>query len=128
MTDRSGNVYENKGLVFHSPMESGNVIENKDSYQLRSGILLKTQHVSGKSPSRSVWHDGPSRFRRPCASGSRVGPGLAPGLAALSRRAMAGGEAALHSNWDSTGQADGIAADSWYHDYPRSNERGAPWT
>jgi len=78
MTDRSGNVYENKGLVFHSPMESGNVIENKDSYQLRAGILLKTQHVSCNSPSRSVRHDGPSRFRRPCASGSRVGPGLAP--------------------------------------------------
>ena len=46
MTERRRNVYENKGPVFHSPMESGNVIENKDSYALKAGMLLKTQVVS----------------------------------------------------------------------------------
>ena len=49
MTERRRNVYENKGPVFHSPMESGNVIENKDSYAFKVGMLLKTQHVSLKS-------------------------------------------------------------------------------
>ena len=29
LRDRRGNVYENKGSVFHSPAQSGNVIENK---------------------------------------------------------------------------------------------------
>ena len=36
-----GNVYENKGPAFSSPFRSGNVIENKDSYALKPGILLK---------------------------------------------------------------------------------------
>jgi len=31
--DRRGNVYENKGSAFHRPGQSGNVIENKDSYE-----------------------------------------------------------------------------------------------
>jgi hypothetical protein len=45
----SGNVYENKGSVFHRRERSGNVIENKDSYALKAGMLLKTQHVSLES-------------------------------------------------------------------------------
>jgi hypothetical protein len=28
VSERSGNIYENKGPAFHSPMESGNVFEN----------------------------------------------------------------------------------------------------
>jgi hypothetical protein len=46
MKERSRNVYENKGLSSHSPMESGNFIENKDSYALKASMLLKTQYVS----------------------------------------------------------------------------------
>jgi hypothetical protein len=65
MNERSWNVYENKGSVFNSLMESGNVVENKDSYALKAGILLKTQHVSRKSTSHSAWRDVPSRFRQP---------------------------------------------------------------
>jgi hypothetical protein len=72
MKERSWNVYENKGSVIHSSMESGNVVENKYSYALKAGMLLKTQHVSRKSPFHSAWRDVPSRFRRPCASGSRI--------------------------------------------------------
>jgi hypothetical protein len=52
MNERGGNVYENKGSAFHSPIESWNVVENKDSYALKAGMLLKTQHVSCKSFSR----------------------------------------------------------------------------
>ena len=47
--ERSGNVYENKGSVFHGRERSGNVIENKDSYSLKAGMLLKKQHVSLES-------------------------------------------------------------------------------
>jgi len=45
MNDQRGNLYENKGPVFHRRMRSGNVIENKDSYEFKSGMLLKKQHV-----------------------------------------------------------------------------------
>ena len=45
MNEQSGNLYENKGWVFHRWRQSGNVIENKDGYALQAGILLKTQHV-----------------------------------------------------------------------------------
>ena len=38
---RSTNVYENKGSVIHRPAQGGNVIENKDSYELKAGMLLK---------------------------------------------------------------------------------------
>jgi hypothetical protein len=40
---------ENKGPAFSSPEGSANVIENKGSYALNAGILLKTQVVS-------LWH------------------------------------------------------------------------
>jgi hypothetical protein len=40
-----GNVYENKGPAFHGRQESGNVIENKASYALKAGMLLKIQEI-----------------------------------------------------------------------------------
>jgi hypothetical protein len=43
MNEQSGNLYENKGSVFHGQPRSGNVIENKGSYALKAGMLLKTQ-------------------------------------------------------------------------------------
>jgi hypothetical protein len=39
--DRCGNLYENKGSAFHSPQESGNIIENTGSYEAKAGMLLK---------------------------------------------------------------------------------------
>jgi hypothetical protein len=44
--ERSRNVYENKGSAFHRPRQSGNVIENTDSYALKAGMSLKLQVVS----------------------------------------------------------------------------------
>jgi len=41
-----GNVYENKGSAFNRWRQSANVIENKDSYALKAGMLLKKQAVS----------------------------------------------------------------------------------
>jgi hypothetical protein len=46
MNDRSGKVYENKGPVFRSPGRSWNLIENKDGYALKPGILLKTSMLA----------------------------------------------------------------------------------
>jgi hypothetical protein len=46
MKELSGNVYENKGAVFHSPGHSGNVIENKGACEFKTGMLLKIQVVS----------------------------------------------------------------------------------
>jgi hypothetical protein len=48
MNERRGNVYENKGSVFHKRGQSGNATENKGSYALRAGMLLKTKYVSPK--------------------------------------------------------------------------------
>ena len=44
--EQCGNVYENKGSVFHGTVKSGNVIENKGSYALKAGILLKTSMLT----------------------------------------------------------------------------------
>jgi len=41
VNERSGNVDENKGSAFHRLRQSGNVIENKDSYGPEAGILVK---------------------------------------------------------------------------------------
>ena len=41
MKGQSANVYERKGSVIHRPAQSGNVVENKDSYELKAGMLLK---------------------------------------------------------------------------------------
>jgi hypothetical protein len=49
LNDRSGNVIENKGSVFHSQAQTGNVIENKASYASKAGILLKIKDVGGMS-------------------------------------------------------------------------------
>jgi hypothetical protein len=70
MKERSGNVHENKGPVFHSPVESGNIVENKDSYAFKAGMLLKTQHVSRAVhiPRHLILRGGMGH----CASGDRV--------------------------------------------------------
>ena len=46
MNDRRANVYENKGPAFQGLQKSGNVIENKDSYALKPGMLLKTSMLA----------------------------------------------------------------------------------
>ena len=46
MKERSGNVYENKGPAFSSPAGSWNVAQNKGSYALKAGMLVKLQVVS----------------------------------------------------------------------------------
>jgi hypothetical protein len=46
MKERSGNVYENKGSAFDRREQSWHVIENKSSYSLKTGLLLKRQVVS----------------------------------------------------------------------------------
>jgi hypothetical protein len=45
LTERRGDLYENKGADFGSLGISGNVVENKGSYALKAGMLLKTQAV-----------------------------------------------------------------------------------
>jgi hypothetical protein len=42
-----GNFYENKRSVFHGRDKSRNVIENKDSYALKAGMLLKSKELGG---------------------------------------------------------------------------------
>jgi hypothetical protein len=46
MTELSVNVIENKGPLRKTHGVSGNVVENKSSYTLRAGILLKIQVVT----------------------------------------------------------------------------------
>jgi hypothetical protein len=41
-TDRCGDVVENKGPLWKTGGQSGNVYENKDSYKSKPGMLLKT--------------------------------------------------------------------------------------
>jgi hypothetical protein len=36
--EQGGNIYENKGSVFHRPLQSENVAENKGGYSLKAGI------------------------------------------------------------------------------------------
>jgi hypothetical protein len=38
LTERSANVYENKGSAFSGLDQGGNVIENKGSYTLKAGM------------------------------------------------------------------------------------------
>jgi hypothetical protein len=45
LEERGGNVYENKGPAFSSLRRSGDVTENKGSYALRAGMLLKRRVV-----------------------------------------------------------------------------------
>jgi hypothetical protein len=41
MYEQSGYLYENKGQDFDSPTKSGNVTENKYTYEFEAGMLLK---------------------------------------------------------------------------------------
>lgn len=41
MNEQCGNLYENKGSIFHRQRRSGNVIENKDSYALKTGNVIE---------------------------------------------------------------------------------------
>ena len=45
LKERSGNVYENKGPLWKTCPESRNVIENKGTYRLNPGMLLKIQDL-----------------------------------------------------------------------------------
>jgi hypothetical protein len=45
LTERCGNVIENKARLWKTPQESGNVVENKDSYASKAGMLLKIKVV-----------------------------------------------------------------------------------
>ena len=46
MNEQSGNVYENKGALWESLWRTGNVDENKATYPLYPGMLLKRKVVS----------------------------------------------------------------------------------
>jgi hypothetical protein len=48
MHEQSGYVYENKWPGFNSPTKSGNVIENKYTYEFKAGMLLKGKEVGGR--------------------------------------------------------------------------------
>ena len=55
--ERRGNVYENKGSAFDRRRQSANVIENKDSYALKAGMLCAPQRRGspvGGSPTQIV--------------------------------------------------------------------------
>jgi hypothetical protein len=57
MQERSGNIYENKGPGLHSPAQTGNVIENKDTYELKAVMLCAPQRRGspvGGSPTQIV--------------------------------------------------------------------------
>jgi aminoglycoside phosphotransferase family enzyme len=43
VNDQSRNIYENKGSIFNMAWQSGNVIENKDSYELLSGNVYENK-------------------------------------------------------------------------------------
>ena len=45
MHDQSGKVIENKGQLWKTPQENGNVTENKGSYTFKAGMLLKRKVV-----------------------------------------------------------------------------------
>jgi hypothetical protein len=49
LTERAGDVIENKGPLWKTQGLSGNVIENKGSYALKAGMLLKRKEVDGRS-------------------------------------------------------------------------------
>jgi hypothetical protein len=44
--ERRGNVYENKGPLWKTGWQSGNVVENKGTYAFKAGTLLKIKVVS----------------------------------------------------------------------------------
>jgi hypothetical protein len=63
MEEQNRNLYENKGPVFRSRIESGNVTENKDSYRLKSGNVVEKKHVNRKARVTSrpdLWYENVS--------------------------------------------------------------------
>ena len=48
MNEQSRNVYENKGPLWKTGWQSGNVIENKGTYKLNAVILLKIKELFGR--------------------------------------------------------------------------------
>jgi hypothetical protein len=56
MQEQYANVLENKGPGFHSPTNGGNVIENKDTYEIRAGMLLKTKVVGIWNSVSGSWY------------------------------------------------------------------------
>jgi hypothetical protein len=49
LTELTGDVIENKGPLWKTQGLSGNVVENKASYALKAGMLLKRKEVDGRS-------------------------------------------------------------------------------
>jgi hypothetical protein len=47
LNEQYGNLYENKGVAFSGPAQSGNVTENKYSYAQNARMLLKRKGVIG---------------------------------------------------------------------------------
>jgi hypothetical protein len=69
MSDQCGDVNENKGSAFNERRESGNIAENKGSYALKAGMLLKTSMLAVacvKEKPQSLWRT------RLCATGYGV--------------------------------------------------------
>jgi hypothetical protein len=48
MKHRRGNVHENKGPLWKTGWKSGNIIENKGTYEFKPGMLLKRKDVGGR--------------------------------------------------------------------------------
>ena len=47
MKERRGNVYENKGPLWKTGWQIGNVIENTGTYEFKAGMLLKRNEIGG---------------------------------------------------------------------------------
>jgi len=45
LTERRGNVYENKGPLWKKLERSGNVVENKSTYRLKTAMYMKTKEL-----------------------------------------------------------------------------------
>jgi hypothetical protein len=54
LTERRGNLYENKGLAFNSLGLSGNVIESKGTYASKAGMLLKRSRIQDPGVRRKL--------------------------------------------------------------------------
>ena len=66
MNELCGNVYENKGPLWKTRWQSGNVYENTGTYPSKAGMLLKTQIVSR-------WRVGKSWGLRRCFVAPKAG-------------------------------------------------------
>jgi hypothetical protein len=70
LSERTGNVYENKGPLWKTSERSGNVIENKGTYEYSRGMLLKKKELAflqwcerTVEMLRSAHHDRPAGSR-----------------------------------------------------------------